>query len=153
MNPTELKYSDIQNLIQSTEQTGNQLACVFACPVSGKLANAKVDIVKANGDALQTKVKARLRESAIKSITRTVTRALRSVLGSNAVGRLAGDLAKDKAKSVSKEGGFDADELQRATVVAFEKVQSSFAWGEAQGGFVHSSVSGKAAPARISASA
>jgi hypothetical protein len=139
MNPTELHYSDIHALVQSTEQKATRLACVFACPISAKTQKATVDIVQAN-DSIATKAKARLRGAAIKSLTRSASRGLRSLFGNNAVGRLASELATDKGKAAGNDGGFSDEELQRAIVVAFDSVQAQFAWDDERPGWVHKSV-------------
>ena len=144
MNPQDTTYSQLQNLIQSAEQRGKQLSCVFECPVSGKTAQARVDIVKAN-DSVTTKVKSKLRDSAIKSTTRSLTKGLRSLFGSNVVSRIAGDLVKDQAKAVSNQGGFSQGELECATLRAFEQVRRQFVWDESRCGFVHQSVVGEVA--------
>lgn len=141
MNTTttsELSISQIRNLIQSVDQKGSRLACVFRCPETGKSASATVDIVEANG-SFKTKAKARVRESAIRSITRSVGRTLRGLLGNNVVGRLAGEVVKDQSKAMASQGGFDAAELDRATVAAFEQVQQQFTWNEGESRFVHAS--------------
>lgn len=137
-NSISIHYSDIENLVETRQQKGTRLECVFACPVSGKRQKTTVDIVAAN-DSVATKVRSRLRGAAVRSITRGAGRTLRSLFGNNAVGKLACELASDKGKEVAAEGGFDEHELQRAVVVAFEGVAAQFVRSVAHGGFVHRS--------------
>ena len=131
----------IENLIQGTEQAGTRLTCTFACPMSGKTVTGRADIVKANG-SMATKAKTKLRASAIKSMTRSVKSSLRGVLGNNVFGKLAGEMVNDKAKEVSAQGGYSEDEMQCATLAAFETVRRQFSWNEATCSFVHASVAG-----------
>lgn len=135
MTPSPIPFPLIQPLVRDTKLAKTRLTCTFACPVTDKTEHGTADVISANG--LGTKVRSRVRTSAIQSMTRSVTRTLRSLLGNNVVGKLAGELTNDQAKNLQAGGGFRDEEMQAATVAAFEQVRARFAWDDASERYVH----------------
>jgi len=123
---SEITYENIKPLIESAEQEGSMMKCVFKCPVSGTTVESQAAIQKGRG--LADRAKESAKRSLSWRIRWGVSRLVRSALGYGIGGRVAGDVAGQAVSGAAEKvgQGFSESEKQAAIEQAFKNVSSQF---------------------------
>jgi uncharacterized tellurite resistance protein B-like protein len=125
---TEATYENIKALIESANQEGSIMRCVFKCPVSGTLVEAQAEIQKGRG--LGNTAKRSVKHSISRRIRYGISRLVSSALGYGIAGQAADVVAELAVSRAMSKGDqvYSEDEKQATVVQAFQNVSAQFAW-------------------------
>ncbi len=123
----EVSYESIEGLIESAEQDGTVMRCVFRCPVSDTRIETTAGIQSGRG--LGAVAKKAAKRGLLYRLRWGVRSAVRSALGYGIAGRIAGDVASEMTSSAGSrvEHSYSEDEKKAAVLAAFQGVQGQFA--------------------------
>ena len=124
-NPmTEPTYDSIKHLIDSEEQTGSTMKCVFKCESTGTTVASSASISKGRG--IKNVAKSAAKQSLFSSLRRAVASVLSSTLGHGVAGKVASQVSREMLSNTNKAMTYSSDDKQAAVVRAFENVAASF---------------------------
>ncbi len=124
----EVTHESIKPMIESANQEGAMMKCVFKCPVSGTAipGSAMIQKSKSLGDVAKSSIK----RSMMWRLRSAVSRTVRSALGGGMLGGLGADVTRAAVSGATGNAAqsFSDEEKQAAVVAAFESVSSQFVW-------------------------
>jgi hypothetical protein len=130
MNP--MSYEAIAPNIAQVEVSGPQVKVTWKCAATGRQIGQSTATMSPDA-SMAGRVQASVKRSIVSELTSGAARFLGGLLGGSA-GRVINDAANTAASDIRYKAtsGVDYSEASRqaAIVVAFESVQSAFAWDE-----------------------
>ncbi len=127
---SHLNYAAIQPLVASEQVQGSSVAVQFRCPTTGVEASSTGTVRRLN--SVKSEAARSVKKNLWSGLRRSVTRAVADALGSGTAGRIARDLTGAGLKQAEQKTAFSKEEVQEGVVAAFQAVQGSFRWNDAQ---------------------
>ena len=139
----EVTHESIKPMLESANQEGSMMKCVFKCPVSGTAITGSATIQKGKG--LGDVAKSSIKRSMMWRLRSAVSRTVRSALGGGMLGRLGADVTRAAVSDATANThlSFSDEEKQAAVVSAFESLSSQFVWEGKNNRWISASAAGE----------